>query len=47
MLNSIKDAINRGVALFDVVGINSPKRGFYKSSFGAQPYRYIEVSNVE
>jgi lipid II:glycine glycyltransferase (peptidoglycan interpeptide bridge formation enzyme) len=47
MLNSINDAINRGVAWFDVVGINSPKRGFYKSSFGTQLYRYIEVSNAE
>jgi hypothetical protein len=47
MLNSIEDAINRGMTWFDVVGINSPKRGFYKSSFGTQPYRYIEVSNAE
>jgi len=33
----------RGLKLFDVVGINSPTRGDYKTSFNAIPTPYFEV----
>lgn len=46
MLHSIKDAFESKINFFDVVGMNSPKRAFFKSSFGATPTPYFEISNA-
>jgi len=47
MASAIEESLKRGAQWFDVVGMNSPKRGFFKSTFGAIPRRYFEVSNAE
>jgi hypothetical protein len=41
LLDAISRAKNRGSAFFDMVGINSPKRGDYKTSFNAIPVPYF------
>lgn len=40
MLASIQSAFKRGSAYFDMVGVNSPGRGFFKTSFNARPVPY-------
>ena len=46
MSNAIEQSLKRGAQWFDVVGMNSPKRGFFKSTFGAIPRRYLEISSL-
>lgn len=40
-LESVRNAMDRGVRSVDVCGMNSPNRGDYKSSFNAQPVPYF------
>jgi Acetyltransferase (GNAT) domain len=43
MLESIRRWQARGLAAVDFVGINSPNRGDFKTSFNAVPVRYFDV----
>jgi len=43
LAESLWRAIERGCAFADFVGINSPHRGEYKTSFGAVPVPYVEA----
>ena len=43
VLAGIERGIRRGVRQVDVVGMNSPSRGDFKSSFGAIPVPYYQV----
>jgi hypothetical protein len=42
-LSGIERAIERGIFRIDVVGMNSPSRGDFKTSFGAVPVPYYQV----
>lgn len=44
LVEGIMQSRKRGCSVFDVVGINSPARGEYKTSFNAVPTPYIVVS---
>jgi len=44
LANSIQRAKDRGQKSFDTVGINSPARGDYKTSFSAIPTVYFDVT---
>ncbi len=43
-LENVKRCIERGLQLVDVVGINSPNRGDFKTSFNAAPVPYFVVT---
>jgi hypothetical protein len=44
MLEGIKRSKARGLTKVDVVGINSPQRGYFKTSFNAVPVPYFVVT---
>ena len=44
LLESIKDSFNSGKSYFDMVGINSPYRGDFKTSFNAIPTPFFSPS---
>ena len=41
MLEQIRRSVTRGLSIFDFVGINSPNRGDFKTSFNAVPTPYF------
>jgi hypothetical protein len=43
-LGSVEQALRRGVRRVDVVGVNSPNRGDFKTSLGAEPVPYFVVA---
>ena len=45
-LSGVAAGLRRGVRAIDVVGMNSPARGDFKTSFGAGPVPYF-VANWE
>jgi lipid II:glycine glycyltransferase (peptidoglycan interpeptide bridge formation enzyme) len=45
-LSGVAAGIRRGVRSIDVVGMNSPSRGDFKTSFGAEPIPYF-IANWE
>jgi hypothetical protein len=46
MLEQIKRSFEKGMVSVDVVGINSPNRGDFKTSLGAEPFPYF-IANWE
>jgi hypothetical protein len=46
LLDAISRAKSRGSAFFDMVGVNSPNRGDYKTSFNAVPVPYFAAEWV-
>jgi len=42
LLNAIRESFKHNKATFDLVGMNSPKRGDFKASFNARPKLYFE-----
>lgn len=42
--NQIQNSINQNSSLIDFVGINSPNRGYFKTSFGCKPRLFFELS---
>jgi Acetyltransferase (GNAT) domain len=44
LVENIKRALGRGLTAVDFVGINSPQRGDFKTSFNAQPTPYYVLS---
>ena len=44
LIESIQRSKNKGLKSFDVIGINSPARGDYKTSFNAVPTVYFDVT---
>jgi len=44
MLENIRRCQAKGLAAVDFVGINSPNRGDFKTSFNAVPVRYFDLT---
>lgn len=42
-LDNLRRAWERGITKIDMVGLNSPSRGFFKASFNAEPVPYFDV----
>ncbi len=43
LLKTIEESFRDGHDYFDISGLNSPKRGFFKASFGARPKPFYEI----
>jgi hypothetical protein len=46
LLHAIKDALLSGKKFFDMVGVNSPKRGDFKTSFNAEPTPFFVLTFI-
>lgn len=44
LVDSIRHSRDRSLSAFDFVGINSPRRGDFKTSFNASPHLYIDAT---
>lgn len=44
LLKAIQESFREGHDYFDISGLNSPKRGFFKASFGARPKPFYEIA---
>lgn len=47
MLESIRNAMEKEISVFDMVGVNSPTRGFFKTKFGAEPVSCWLISSAK
>ena len=46
LINSFNNVKNLGVKKFDLEGINSPKRGSFKTGFGGDIYPYYNIKFI-